>query len=289
MFVNFHKIITLGFLVCCLPFVSFAQEEEVEERTLENHETYAKLNTGERKAVAHPHLREADVIYSRRISRLIDSREKKNQIINWPANRLGDIIYKAITKGIDGEAPLTAYRTDSLVTEMTTEEVLKQGSTEQTSRVYPDPDDPDFYYDTVILNEFNPVDIIKFRIAEDVIFDKQRGMFVTRIVAIAPLYRLEVEGQDLGEEPIAWVKYDDLRHVLVNQEMFNRHNDAMRLSFLDFFEARLFASYIVKEPNSFDYDIMDFEEYENDPYGALLESERIKEEIFNFEQDLWEY
>ena len=60
--------------------------------------------------------------------------------------------------------------------------------------------------------------------------------------------------------------------------MFNhRKNDAARLTFDDIFHKRFFNSYIVKESNKYD------RKYQNTKLAldALLESERIKEEIFH--------
>ena len=48
---------------------------------------------------------------------------------------------------------------------------------------------------------------------------------------------------------------------------------------------RRFSSYIFKESNVCDRKI---ETYKQD-LDLLLESERIETELFNYEQDLWEY
>jgi gliding motility associated protien GldN len=124
---------------------------------------------------------------------------------------------------------------------------------------------------------------------EDWIFDKQTSQFFIRIIAIAPLYDLIVSGQNFGESELFWVKWTDLRSVLVNQEVFNRHNDAMRFSYDDYFEQRVFSSYITKESNAFDNKIVDFEEFKSDKFAALLESEKIKNKLFEWEHDLWEW
>jgi hypothetical protein len=71
--------------------------------------------------------------------------------------------------------------------------------------------------------------------------------------------------------------------------MFNRYNDAARMSFDDFFQMRMFDSYIVYESNVYDNYIAMFQEYENDASGALLKSDEIKNDLFIFEHDLWQY
>jgi hypothetical protein len=52
---------------------------------------------------------------------------------------------------------------------------------------------------------------------------------------------------------------------------------------------RLFASHIVKEHNVFDAAIADLDPFRDDPIAALLESDRIKNDLFILEHDLWEY
>jgi gliding motility associated protien GldN len=251
--------------------------------------TYSKQSIKERKVVPYPSLIERDVMYSRRIYRIIDTREKMNMVIKWPRNPLYRIVYDACTKGY-GSAPITAYNNDSLTSVITAEEILKKGGSEESVQMA-NPNDPEseILIDTVIRNVFRPIEIKRFLLMEDWIFDKQTSQFFIRIIAIAPLFDLIVEGQNLGENELFWVKWSDLRPVLVNQEVFNRQNDAMRFSYDDFFEQRVFSSYITRESNAFNNKIIEFEEFKTDRFAALLESEKIKNKLFEWEHDLWEW
>jgi Gliding motility associated protein GldN len=74
--------------------------------------------------------------------------------------------------------------------------------------------------------------------------------------------------------------------VFANAEVANRFNTAQRMSFDDLFQKRMFNSYIIKEDNVYNRRIDD---YRLNPLDALLESERIKQDMINFEIDLWEY
>lgn len=250
--------------------------------------TYEKKVIKERKIVPYPPLREADVMYAMRIHRVIDTREKINVIMKWPRNPLYRIIYESATTGY-GSAPVTAYSNDSLISFYTAEEVLSRGGEEEVIEVCPDPDYPDYCYDSTVINPFRPSDITRYKIMEDWIFDKQRSMFFVRIIAIAPLFDHIFAGVDLGEKELFWTKWDDIKKVLVSQEIFNRHNDAMRLNYLDFFEMRMFTSYVVKESNAFDNAIAEFEEFKTNPFEALLEAEKIKSQLFEWEHDLWSW
>lgn len=246
--------------------------------------TYEKKAVKERRPLEYRYIREADAVYAQRVYRIIDSREKQNLAMNWPKYPLNRLLYEAVANG-----DLTAYRNDSLESFYTPEEVMEIGGYEETVQIYPDPDDPYYYYDSVIYSPFDETKIIKYQLLEDWIFDKQSGLFSARIIALAPMYKPEVEGMELPEQPMFWVDWNEARQYLINYELFNRHNDAARLTYYDFFEMRMFSSYIIREPNEFDYYVKDFEQYRNDPFAALLEAERIKNELFNFEHDLWEY
>ena len=241
----------------------------------------------ERTTIPFPHLREADAHYVRRIERIMDTREKQNLSTRWPRNPLGTIVYEAAT---EEEYEIEVYRDPQLTEAKEPGEIEDDFSWEEIIEVTPDPDDPYYTVDSVIANELQPdEDIDRYRILEEWIFDKQHSQFFPRILAIAPLYNPMAEGQELEEQELFWIRFDDLREIIINETMYNRHNDAMQLTYYDFFEMRLFSSYITKEPNEFDLRISDFDEYDGDPFRALLESERIREELFNEEHDLWEY
>jgi gliding motility associated protien GldN len=253
---------------------------------------YTKTSLGERKVVPYPPLREADVIYAKRLERVIDTREKKNQVMNWPKSPLNKLIYNFVTTGEPGETgKLRAYRTDSLQNAMTIDDIKKIGSDKETVSVLDTSGgntDLTLTIDKDIITPFDPTTIKKWEIVEEWIFDKQRGMFFPRIIALAPIYNPTLNGVALGEQPMFYVSYEDLRPLIVNTECFNRQND-VQLTYYDFFEQRMFSSYITKESNDKDFAIKDFDQFKNDPMGALYESERIKSDMFNWESDLWEY
>jgi gliding motility associated protien GldN len=108
-----------------------------------------------------------------------------------------------------------------------------------------------------------------------------------RILGICPIRRyVDVETEQARKERTFWVYFPSARHLLANQEVFNRHNDAQRISFDDLFFQRRFNSYIIAESNV----------YDNRPISTymqgvnnLLEAEKIKQDLFEIEHDLWEY
>src|SRR5690606_11207309 len=201
-------------------------------------------------------------------------------------------IYSSVLNGT-----LVPFKDDTLKTSYTPEEVVDLGVIKEDQQI-PNPDNPDDPYDfidTTIVTPFDPWKIVKWRVMEDWIFDRKSSRMIVRIIAIAPLYKPVVAGLELPETPLFWVRWDDeeadndCRRLLTNYEMFNRWNDATRLSMMHFFEKRMFSSYIIKQSNEFDMKIKNYEEFENDPFAALLESERFKQQLFEMEHDLWEY
>ena len=151
------------------------------------------------------------------------------------------------------------------------------------------PEPPYNEYDTVIARDFSPDKVIGYRLKEDWFFDKQRSVMEVRIIGFAPLVFLMDEDGNVREGnikvPLFWVYYPEARNLLATTEAFNRTNDAERRSFDDIFQKRLFGSYIYKESNVYDRRIENYRQ----GISQLLESEKIKNEITNFEHDMWEF
>lgn len=246
--------------------------------------TYERLSIRERNPVPYPTQREADVMFARRIERIMDTKEKQNLVCRWPKNPLSVIIFEAAERG-----EITAYKSDSLTSFYKPDTVIERLSQKETIKV-PDWEYPGEFKDSTIINPFQyEEDVVKYKIIEDWIFDKQRGMFFPRIISISPLYKLIVDGADLGEYPAFYCDWKELRNLLINEEVFNRHNDGARFSYYDFFELRIFSSYITKEPNVFDLEFNKYAELKDNPLAVLLEAENAKEKLFNWEHDLWQY
>lgn len=255
---------------------------------------YTRQAVQERKVIPWPYLREADVFWAKRITRTIDVREKQNQCMQWPKNPLSLVLYNAVRDG-----KLIPYTDDSLRSVMTVEEFLARGSDTDYVETAIDPEDPTLTRMDTIATAFRPEEKIKkYRVLEDWIFDKKESRMYVRIIAIAPQFSPKVAGIELGEQDLCVLKYhkspddadqNDLREIMVGMEVFNRQNDAARLTFDDFFEQRLFSSYITKESNQYDNKIKEYEEFKDNKVAAMLESERIKNTLFEMEHDVWEY
>ena len=79
------------------------------------------------------------------------------------------------------------------------------------------------------------------------------------------------------------------RKVLAKERVFNDKNDIAPGTWGDLFDGRFFSSYIFKESNVQDIRLTDIYKGEDDGVKLLLESERIKNKLLDFEHDLWVY
>ncbi len=119
------------------------------------------------------------------------------------------------------------------------------------------------------------------------IFDKKHGKLDVRIIGICPYYM--GYDSDMGRalrKALFWIRFDEVRDILAKKEVFVTNNDAQRISYDDLFMQRRFGSIIFGESNVFNDRMIS--EYQVGK-SALFEAERIKNELFNFEHDLWEY
>jgi len=251
---------------------------------------YKKSNIFNAKVTPYPNLRENDVAFAKRVWREIDVREKMNQYLASPKGRLIDVLLDAITRG-----ELTAYDPtpgkkddpggDGFTTPLTGAQA--RGRLASDSSVVEKRDkDNNVISSTLVAGEFNPDSVLKFRIKEDWVFDKQRSVFEPRIIGIAPLIKPKGTGTlDVDYQPAFWIYFPEARPVLATKEVVSRSSDATGLSFDDVFIKRIFTSYIVKESNDKDERIKDYAQ----GIDKLYESERIKKSLLDWELNLWQY
>lgn len=248
---------------------------------------FASDGTIDKDPIPFPFIRPADVMWSKRIWREIDFRQKINQAFYYPTESHNNW-RSFINVVLDGlkENQFVAYdisNTDELLVPISYKDIIaKQSDTshEVARRPYPPYDE----YDTVYTREFDPTQVMRLRIKEDWYFDKQRSQMMVRIIALCPVLMVEKDGKEIPQ-PLFWISYAQARKVLAKAEVFNRQNSAEKRTYDEIFWKRMFDSYIIKEENVYDRKINQY----STGVDALLESERIKMEIFNFEHDLWEY
>lgn len=254
---------------------------------------YIKEHTKTNKIIQYPHLREADVMWSTRIWRTIELKEKINHPLFFPHREINDrkSLFQVIRDGLIVDGSITAYDPgvtldDEFNVPMLISEVQEILSKTDTAYV-DDPDNPDNQVMVVQQIDITPEMIERYQIKEDWYFDKQRSELYVRIIGLAPqIAALSPTGERTGAyRTLFWLYFPECRYLFSNWEVYNRSNDAERRSFDDIFMKRQFASYIHKEQNVYDRSIIEYAV----GLDALLESERIKEEIFLLEHDLWNF
>ena len=241
----------------------------------------SKSITNERQVLAYDHVREADIFWEKRIWRVLDIREKMNLPFAYPERPFFSILMDAATAG-----EITVYSTedDKFTSQLTPDEVASMGATIDTVITF----DPETYEEQiqVVRNDINPEDVKRFRIKEVWFFDEESSTLQVRILGIAPLIdKTDENGNFLYEKPMFWVYYPEARQILARERVFNIGNDASAITWEDLMEMRYFSSYIFKESNVRDRRIQDY----LTGVDILLEADKIKQEIFNYEHDLWSY
>ena len=304
-------------LVLAATFV-FAQEDNFDGSTLEQpvrkpvEMPWEQVNISEfTDPVAYPPVRQADVMYYWTVWRIIDLREKVNHPLYFPTEvrgtwrSLGQTIFDAIDMSNPErtEGVLPVYSDEMCTLPYSRDELQSLISQVQTI--------PEIDLETgeeigtqELIIQFEPKEIINYRIKEVWYFDKQYSTFRVQILELEPIieyerptnnnsfYDEEEEDQESvaanrTQKRVGYIYYNELRPFLAKQEVFNVKNNASRISFDDLLTwKRDFSSLIYKESNVYDRDI---QEYIANSRDQRIESERITENLRKFESDLWEF
>lgn len=254
----------------------------------EDDDIFIKHHNYEARPIPYPHLREADVMWTRRYWRKLDLRVKLNHPLYFPVQPIKDrkslteVIFNAVLE----EGSITAYSDDEFSQVLTPEMIQKQLFRVDTTN------DIDIVTGAEIFrvdtSKVLPGDVLEYLIKEDVFFDKKRSVMEFRILGICPVAnKTDPQTQEEYKEKLFWIWYPEARPVLAQAESFNKANSAERRTFEQLFHMRMFSSTIIKEENVYDRDIFEYKKLS--PMEQLLEAERIENEIRNFEHDLWEY
>ena len=242
-------------------------------------------------------IREADVLWKKRVWRLIDVREKQNIGFRYQGdeNTGGGMFIEILLDGVK-RGKITAYSSidaesaDRFTIKMTKEQLMEKLTPPPDSTPVEDPVTGKVTY-KLIEHIFRPEMVSAFRLKEDWIFDRNIGKMVVRIIGIAPVIdKYSDDGIYLGPQALFWLYYPEIRNLLANYEVFNPDNDVFRYTWDEFFESRQFASKIYKVSNPLNQQFKEI--YGEDARGkmeSLYEGQQTANEIFNKEHDMWVY
>lgn len=252
---------------------------------------YIKVNAPNKKAISYTNLREADVMWSKRVWRVIDLREKMNHPLYYPDSpilgrkSLFDVIIDEALHSGKITCFDNAATDDQFRYEMTRTEIFKKLTSFDSSLV--ERLDGTGFDNVGIPDDITSAQVWKYWVKEDWFYDKQRSVMDVRIIGLCPLIeKVSESGEHLGaDKPLFWIYFPEARPVFATSEVFMRKNDAERRTLDDIFWKRMFSSYIRKESNVYDRGIYDYKS----GIDMQIESDRVKNDIFTYEHDLWHF
>lgn len=253
---------------------------------------YVREHNPTRKVISYPYLREADVMWSKRIWQVIDLKQKINHTLYFPIDELENrkSLFDVIRIGLIDQGSITAYGTGP--TQEDDEFRYPLGQAELDSMLNPvvirtrqnlDTGEPE---EVKSVEALRSSDVVQYKLKEDWIFDKQRSERYVRIIGIAPIVNKYSEsGEVKGQKELFWLYYPECRYIFNNYDVFNTHNGAQQMTFDQLFQMRMFQGMVVKEDNVYNRGVTPTWQ----GVDALMESDRVKNDLFTLEHDLWHY
>jgi len=288
-------LVTLAVLF--FSFVGFSQSNilNAKDPSEIGKKTPEQIENDNNKFLEYGFIDDRDILWSKIVYEKIDLSERINFPLLYPIN---DLLYKderkslwrIIKEAIMKDSTLTVYNPNNANFKniFTREEALGQIKKNKTVN------------SQKIIDEVESKDIRSYYIKGIWYFDKRMGEMKYRLLGICPVGRdikAVVDSKSSAEEQLNdknnetelfWLWYPDIRSILHREKVFNDQNNALRITFDQLLIARRFNSIINKVDNVHE-DRLISQYLPKDPFLQLMESIRIKEEIRNFEQDMWNY
>jgi hypothetical protein len=251
--------------------------------------------TQQRKPMAYENLREEDALFSEFVWEEIDGREKINRPFIYQAyddngdQRFFALLLRAIEK--DGVVPFSAEGGDDRFTKpLGIDEVNAMLKGSLDTQLVQNINNPNVFDTSIIYNTKlapNPDSIYTFRLKEQFIFDNKTSRMYCRIIGIAPVATIVINNKAI-KRTLFWIYYPELRATLAKNEVYNPKNISNRITWEELFESRYFNGYVVKSTLD-NYNDKMLNALYKDPAKRLLEGEKIRQRIFDYEQDRWVY
>lgn len=268
-----------------------------QEIGLQNEQQLLADNTA---PIAYGYVDDRDVLWSKTIWEIIDLDERinfpyyyptiNNGMLSTSRKSLFRVLIDAINTGEITEIYSTSYfneklSVDDLQERLELRRLSPDGITKQNAGEEVSENDYDIY-------KVESDKVVQYRIKGTWYFNKRLGELKYRLLGIAPVAP-DVSTLSEGTEamqnalvPLFWVWFPDAREALSQNKVFNPKNSSQPITFDHLLNSRRFNAIIYKEENVYeDREVKDYI-YE-DALRQLLESERIKSIIRDWEQDVW--
>ena len=259
--------------------------------------TLAQLNADNDKPLEYGYVDDRDVLMGKTVWEIIDLSERINFPLYFPIDTanigpdrrsLYDVLTKAIRNGEITEVYSDSYFNTkksfkdiqaSLTRIDTTDAGREQINAGQ--KISPE---------YIVKQDLTAQDVTQYKIKGYWYFDKRQSEMKYRLLGICPVtpdvYTMNSDEKDFIE--LFWVFFPASRDVLHEYKAFNNKNSAMPISFDQILNSRRFNAVIYQEENVFgDRTIESY--MKDNAQNQLLESERVKEKLRNFEEDMWNY
>ncbi|MFV5702334.1 gliding motility protein GldN [Flavobacterium sp. XS2P12] len=280
-------------------FTSIAQSNLLNAKTPDQIglKTAAQLISDNDKPLVYGYVHDRDVLMGKTTWEIIDLSEKINFALYFPidtANIGSDrrSLYDVLTKAIKNGKITEVYTDSYFNTKKSIEDI--QGSLSRIDTTDAGREQinagaqisPEY----ILKQDLTAQDVSKYKIKGYWYFDKRQSELKYRLLGICPMtpdvFTMNSDEKDYIE--LFWVFFPAAREVLHEAKAFNDKNSAMPVSFDQILNSRRFNSVIYKEENVYGDRAID-EYMKDNAQNQLLESERVKEKIRNFEQDMWNY
>ncbi|WP_413669016.1 hypothetical protein ACEN9X_03090 [Mucilaginibacter sp. Mucisp86] len=245
--------------------------------TLPSFDSYLqKADLSQARPFPYPKTNPANIRMYARIWRVIDLADSANAILTIPGHSLMEAIMKGLMKG-----KLTPYEKDDFKTKLT----AKQGSMRFTDSVLVPKFDKDGNQisSKMVLNDFNPDRITRFRIEEDVYFDRQRGKVDTRIVGLAPMMNITGSADlpaNMSSAPAFWLYFPQLRFALVQEDVSEPDKGIFDVTLDDVFMQQKFSAYLIRQ-----FSPGNVESGQLDPGSP--EALKLQQKIADLKKNIW--
>lgn len=299
---------SIAILTLILSTSTFAQSNLLNAKTPDQigKKTEAELNADNDKPLPYGYVHDRDILMGKRIWEFIDLDERVNFPLYFPVE--GDVmtspdrrpLYNVLVSAIKEGKITEVYDSSYFTTKKSLKDIesaLFKIDTTDAGRDQMNEDIEAYRSgkmkiseEYIIKTEIEAYNVDAYKVVGYWYFDKRQSELKYRLLGICPVvpdvYEMDNPNPEMVE--LFWVYFPASRDVLHKAKAFNDRNSAMPFTFDHLLNARRFSGVIYLEENVYgDRKIAEY--MKENAQMQLLESDRVKEKIRDFEQDMWNY